>query len=121
MTAEELKAVAELVARMVVEALPREPKEMMTMAEAADFLGISENTMRRMCAEREITSYCPGGKIRYFKRKDLETWMMRGRTPSYRDIEDEAVTYVATHRGPELLQSRVKTNMSRVRGGAGMR
>ena len=45
-----------------------------TTEEACRFLGISERTMTRKCAEREITFYRPARERRFLK-SDLEAWL----------------------------------------------
>ena len=51
-------------------------KRVLNTEEAAQFLGISEDRIRRMCAAGVIPYSKPSGKRLYFKREDLEAWAL---------------------------------------------
>jgi len=60
------------------EALEKELNRMLTVSEAAELLGVSKSTMRRLSTLKEIKSYRIGtGKHRRFRKKDLLEYLER--------------------------------------------
>lgn len=52
-------------------------KEILTTDEACLFLGIEKSYMYEMVRKKRIPYYkSKGGKLTYFKKKDLEEWML---------------------------------------------
>jgi excisionase family DNA binding protein len=54
-------------------------KTVLTADEAARFLGISKSCLYKMTMKMEIPFYKPHGKVCYFNRLELETWMQNNR------------------------------------------
>jgi excisionase family DNA binding protein len=56
-----------------------EPDRWLTTAEAAAYLGCTENALHKLTATRAIPfeQDCPGGKL-YFKRSQLDAWRESG-------------------------------------------
>lgn len=54
-------------------------KEILTAPEAAVYLGVSVWNINKLCAARAIPYYKPRGKLRYFKRTELDAWALRNR------------------------------------------
>lgn len=50
-------------------------KQILTMAEAVMFTGLSRNTLYRLTHQKKVRHYKPGGKLIIFRRKDLEDFM----------------------------------------------
>jgi len=50
-------------------------KQILTMAEAVMFTGLTRSTLYRLTSEKRIRHYKPGGKLIIFRRKDLEDFM----------------------------------------------
>ena len=48
-----------------------------TVAQAGDYLGITEQAMRGLLKRRQITAYRPNGRV-FVSREDLDAWV-RGR------------------------------------------
>lgn len=65
-------------------------KEVLTINEAALLLGMVPDTVRKMARKHEFPSYKPSKKTMYFKKSDLEEWMLRGRESSSAEVESEA-------------------------------
>ena len=73
--AEDLKQVADLITANIIGT----QKEVLTSDEAAKYLGISKSCLYKMTMKMEIPFYKPHGKVCYFNRLELETWMQNNR------------------------------------------
>lgn len=71
-------------------------KEALTVSEVALMLGISESRVRHLTSEKEIPYY-KQGKNTYFKKSEVENWMLKDRIPTNDEIRSKATTYVLTH------------------------
>jgi len=65
-------------------------KTVLNTKEAMKFLGIGKSTMYKMTSENEIPFSSPRGSKFYFKRQDLEEWMLQNRTPSRYEMMQDA-------------------------------
>lgn len=54
-------------------------KEVLTLEEAADFLGIMENSLRELLDQSEIPYYMPIEGTIFLKRTELEQWIFSKR------------------------------------------
>lgn len=70
-------------------------KEMLTVTEAADFMGISKSTLYKMSFNRDLPVYKPTGGRIYFKREDIDNYLQQNRVMSNKEIEQEAINYLA--------------------------
>lgn len=52
-------------------------RPMLTMREAAMFTGLSKNTLYKLIQADKIKHYRPNGKLVYFRRDELEAWLMK--------------------------------------------
>jgi len=52
-------------------------KPMLTMREAAMFTGLSKHTLYKLIQADKIKHYRPNGKLVYFRRDELEAWLMK--------------------------------------------
>lgn len=68
-------------------------KDIFTTEEAARFLGVTTDYIRRMASRREIPHYKSCGRLR-FDRLELEEWMRRGRIDPIYDADEEADLYL---------------------------
>lgn len=69
-------------------------KDTFNLEEAALYMGLSKNTIYDLVSRREITSYrSGGGKIKYFRREDLDRWMLHDKSPSNDEIEAKAALH----------------------------
>jgi excisionase family DNA binding protein len=55
-------------------------KELLSLSEAAAFLGITKSTLYKKTHRKEIPFYKPTGKLIYFLRQDLLNWALRNRS-----------------------------------------
>lgn len=68
-------------------------KAVLTLEEAAVYVGLAYNTLAQTYMERGI-AYSKVGTKPYFAKVDLDAYMMANRTASKGDIEDRADDYV---------------------------
>lgn len=70
-------------------------KEVLTLNEAAEFLTLSKSALYKLTSKKEIPCYSPGGKMIYFKRSELETWIFNFRATSVNDVSVQIDNYLA--------------------------
>ena len=79
----------------ILSKLLNQDEKPLTVPEAAIYLGISKSYLYQIIFYKKIPYFKPaGGKI-YFKKSDLDSYLFRNRIASDREIENEAVNYVA--------------------------
>ena len=66
-------------------------KEILTLEEAAIFLGISKSCLYKMTHNQIIPFYKPNNKLVYFERSELMNWIRSCPVSSMSQIESEAV------------------------------
>lgn len=85
------KLVQDLEKRMqTMENLLDSAKEVLTVEEAAKFMGIARSTLYKMTSEQTIPFYRPNGKMIYFEKADLLEWVRQNRVSTKVEIENEA-------------------------------
>ena len=65
-------------------------KEVLNLEEAAMFLGISKSSLYKMTHEQTIPYYKPNGKMVYFEKAELLTWIRRNAIASKAQVSEEA-------------------------------
>ena len=68
-------------------------KEIFNFNDACEFLDYSKSYLYKLTYSRQIEHYKPNGKKLYFKRTDLEAWLLRNRIKTASEIEQEAINY----------------------------
>lgn len=63
-------------------------KTLLTLNEAAAYLGLSKSALYKMTSRKEIPYYKPC-KYLYFKREELEKWVFGCRVASETEMNDE--------------------------------
>lgn len=70
-------------------------KEILTLVEAAKYLGMSTSTLYKFSHQGILPKTCPNGKRIYFMRSSLDEFMRKGRKASNKEIEQEAINYIS--------------------------
>ena len=70
-------------------------KAVLTVDEAARYMGIAKSTLYKMMMRREIPYSKPNGKVCFFDRQELEAWLMSNRVATADEIRDKAEAYCA--------------------------
>ena len=85
------KQVAELQGRVKsLEQLLHQGKDVLTLEEAAKFMGIARSCLYKMTHEQTIPFYKPNGKMIFFEKSDLLAWVRKNRVSSETEISEEA-------------------------------
>lgn len=93
----ELKEIKELLIKQTIQ-----QKEILSIEEASEFLGLSISRLYKMTSNKEIPHYKPGGKKIYLNRQELEQWILNSRVASVNDLDDELGSYLSrTNKGLE--------------------
>jgi len=84
---EELKMVADQITANIIGTL----KEVLTSDEASKYLGVSKSCLYKLTMSRTIPHYKPNGKLCYFRRKELDSWIMSNRVATDEELEARAI------------------------------
>lgn len=68
-------------------------KEILTIEEAAEFLSVSKSYLYKQTSAQRIPHYKPTGKRCYFRRSELEEWILAGRISTQEEISQKARGY----------------------------
>jgi excisionase family DNA binding protein len=63
-------------------------KEILNFNEAALFLDISRSHLYKLTSQKQIPHFCPQGKRLYFKRMELQEWLLRNRQEETESVEE---------------------------------
>lgn len=69
-------------------------KEILNFVEACTFLSYSKSYLYKLTHSRQIPHFKPNGKKLYFKRRDLEEWLLRNRVKTADEIEKKAIDHI---------------------------
>lgn len=72
-------------------------KEVLTTAEAAIILGVSESRVRHMVSNNDLPYYKRGKSV-FYKKSEIEKTLTKERVPSYSEIQSMATTHCAIKR-----------------------
>lgn len=67
-------------------------KLLLNLDEAANYLSVSRSYLYKLTSQRKLSYYCPSGKLIYFKREDLDNWVLNMKKASREEIERQADT-----------------------------
>lgn len=73
-------------------------KSVLNINEAAFILGMQPRTVRKMVLQHTVPVYKPNRSVLYFKKSDLEDWMLSNRIASSEEIESKAAANSITHK-----------------------
>lgn len=65
-------------------------KEVLTLEEAALFMGISKSSLYKMTHRHELPFFRPSGKLIYFEKAELLKWMRQNRSMSEAETKEAA-------------------------------
>jgi excisionase family DNA binding protein len=86
----ELKEIKELLKKQTIQ-----QKEILTIEEASEFLGLSVSRLYKMTSNKEIPHYKPGGKKIYLNRNEIESWIINSRVESTYDLDEKLDSYLS--------------------------
>ena len=83
---EELREVADLLTASVLIS----QKEVLSASEAATYMNVSLSHLYKLTAERKVPHFKPMGKMVYFNRLELESWLLSNRVATDAELEQQA-------------------------------
>ena len=66
-------------------------KKVLSVNEASEYLNISVSWLYKLTHLKKIPHYKPNGKMIYFKKSDLNSWLLRNRIDSEEESEQKAI------------------------------
>jgi excisionase family DNA binding protein len=69
-------------------------KEILSLEEAAEYLQLSKSCLYKMTSSKEIPYYVPGGKRIYFRRIELENWILNSKVNSVNEFDCDLENYL---------------------------
>jgi excisionase family DNA binding protein len=73
-------------------------KEVLNMVEAGKYLELSLSHLYKLTSAGLIPHYKPNGKKLYFKRSELDAWLLRNRATTKEEIDQAAADYLLRNR-----------------------
>jgi excisionase family DNA binding protein len=73
-------------------------KDVLTFAEACQYLDISSSHLYKLTSTRQIPHFCPQGKRLYFNRHELDKWLQRNRQTTSDEIDQQATEYIINNK-----------------------
>lgn len=71
-------------------------KQVLSFEEGCKYCNLSRSKMYKHTSSRNIPFYKPEGKLIFFKREELDEWLLRNRHASNDDLSREATKYSLT-------------------------
>ena len=68
-------------------------KEVLSFDEACKYCNLSKSKMYKHTSNKNIPYYKPEGKLIFFKKEELDQWLLRNRQASMEELEREATKY----------------------------
>ena len=69
-------------------------KDVLTFKEACLYIEVSQSHMYKLTSSKSIPHFCPQGKRLYFKRTELDFWLLRNRAESRENTDKKAADYL---------------------------
>lgn len=67
----------------------------LNLSDAANYLSISKSYLYKLTCTKQITFFKPMGKLVFFNRADLDTFIFRNRQDTTSELEAQANSFVA--------------------------
>lgn len=69
-------------------------KSVLNFKEACTYLEFSQSHLYKLTSTKQIPHFIPNGKKIYFKREELDLWLLRNKQVSCEEIEKQANDYL---------------------------
>lgn len=69
-------------------------KVIMNLAEASEYTGLSKSTLYKLIHYRKISYSKPNGKLVYFFKEDIDSYLSGNRFKSEKELDQEASNYL---------------------------
>lgn len=77
----------------ILESLNQKDKSIYTFQEGCNYCGISASFMYKQTSQGKIKFYKPEGKLIYFRKEDLDSWMLRNPQSTIEEQQGIANSY----------------------------
>jgi len=77
-----------------IEALLLNQKQILNIEEFCRYTGFSKSFAYKLTSSRRIPFSCPNGKLIFFKKPDVDNFLLSNPTSSIEDIDQQAIDYV---------------------------
>jgi excisionase family DNA binding protein len=74
-------------------------KEVLTLSDVSLLTGLSKSHIYKLCSTGGIPFYKPFGKVNYFNRLEILSWMQQNRHSTKKEIESQASTFITLKKG----------------------
>ena len=71
-------------------------KAVLTLAEAAEYMGLKKSYLYRLTHEKRIRHYKPNNKMIYFKVEDIIAWLTSNPIFTDEELSEQAQSYCLT-------------------------
>lgn len=68
-------------------------KDVLTLDEVAEYMGVSKSCVYKMTMKRVIPYYKPTGKLCYFERNEINKWLLSNRCSTDKELQQKAEAY----------------------------
>lgn len=68
-------------------------KSILNINEIAQYTGLSKLYLYKLTSKNTIPHYKPNGKHVYFKKEEIDNWLLRNRQSTNEELENEAINY----------------------------
>lgn len=85
--------------KSIEEMLKNSTDKPLNFDEACKYLSISKSYLYKKTCRKEIPYFKPNGKLIYFSKNELDTWIFRNRYKTNSELEAEAESFVNRERG----------------------
>lgn len=76
-------------------------KQALTMNDAELFTGLSKSYIYKLVCAKQIPYYkSQGGKLTYFDKDELNSWLLQNRVKTSNELDQDATNYVVTGTQP---------------------
>ena len=81
------------VADLIAERVTGMQKEILSADDASKFLGLKKSYLYKLTMARKIPFYRPMGKMVYFRKTELEQWLLSNRCATDEELNREAQSF----------------------------
>lgn len=65
-------------------------KEILNVTDLSHYTGFSKSHIYKLTHGRKIPFYCPGGKMVFFKKDEVDNWLLKNRRATSAELESKA-------------------------------
>jgi len=82
----------------VIERLLYSQKSIFTLADVSFYTGLSKSLLYKLTSKRKIPHYCPNGKQLFFKRDEIDQWLLQNRIKTVEEIGEQANNFLSNRK-----------------------